>query len=652
MGTFDLSNPALIISLALVAGLIAQTVAQHLRIPGIVPLLVVGALLGPDCANVIRPSAVGSALNALVGYAVAVILFEGGMNLNIKRLRRESGTIQKLVTLGALVTMAGGTFAARYLLDWSWQLAVLFGSLVIVTGPTVISPIIRRIKLNRNLHTILEGEGVLIDPIGAIVAVVVLEVVLHPSTSSFLAGSIGIVLKLGSGAAFGVAGGYVLALLLRKNSLIPEGLENVFTLTFILALFHVSNALQPESGIAAVTVSGLVTGNVRTRALSDLKEFKEGLTVMLIGLLFVLLAADVRLSAIASLGLQGIFVCLVLMLVVRPVGILFCTLGSAIKPRERVFLAWMAPRGIVAAAVASFFARELKQAGIDGGDKIQALVFLVIAVTVLVQGLTGGPVARMLSVRRKTNTGYAILGANELGRVLGRALRDGGEEVTFLDASTDAAQLARDEGFRVVFGNALEERTRQRAGLDVVAACIGMTQNEEVNLLFIRRAREEYKIPNLLVIHDGHITKKIVQESRADVLFGVSADVDLWSLRLRRGIASESRWRYRPDEELPFSEFMDLPQNLQNAFIPVALRRNGKSVPVKENMDFQEGDELTLVIFHEKRKDLDPWLLKQGWQQDPSDDLTKTRTSHQVSSRGGADGCGYKARDRGPRRQT
>jgi len=290
MDTINLSNPALIIALALIAGLVAQTIARHLRIPGIIALLVAGALLGPDGLNIIRPEVLGPALSALVGYAVAVILFEGGMNLNIKRLRRESGTIQRLVTLGALITMLGGTLSARYILGWPWKLSVLFGALVIVTGPTVISPIVRRIKLNRNLHTILEGEGVLIDPIGAIVAVVALEIVLYPSASHFIAGLAGILLKLTLGAVLGVIGGYLMALLLRRHSLIPEGLENVFTLAFVLALFHISNALEAESGIASVTAAGLVIGNVHTRALSDLKEFKEGLTVMLIGLLFVLLA--------------------------------------------------------------------------------------------------------------------------------------------------------------------------------------------------------------------------------------------------------------------------------------------------------------------------------------------------------------------------
>ncbi|MBN2321207.1 MAG: cation:proton antiporter [Acidobacteria bacterium] len=614
METFNLSNPSLIIALALLAGLVAQTIARHLRMPGIIVLLIAGALLGPDGLDIIRPGLLGSALSALVGYAVAVILFEGGMNLNIKRLRRESGTIQRLVTLGALVTMLGGTTTARYILGWSWQLAVLFGALVIVTGPTVISPIVRRIKLNRNLHTILEGEGVLIDPIGAIVAVVALEIVLYPSASTFIAGLLGILLKLATGAVLGIIGGYLLALLLRRHALIPEGLENVFTLAFVLALFHVSNALQAESGIASVTAAGLVIGNVHTRALSDLKEFKEGLTVMLIGLLFVLLAADVRFSEIRALGRPGILVCLVLMFVVRPLGIYFCTLSSTLKLRERAFLAWLAPRGIVAAAVASFFAQQLHGAGIAGGDKIRALVFLVIAITVLVQGLSGGFVARLLAVRRKTNTGYAILGANELGRVLGRTLRDGGEEITYLDASADATRAIKEEGFRVVFGNALEERTRQRAGLDSVAACIGMTQNEEVNLLFVRRAREEFKIPRLLVVLEGHITEKIIRESRATVLFGLRTDVDLWSLRLRRQIASESRWRFNSDKEQTFSEAMDLPKNLTNAFVPIAVKQGKKVAPVEDSISFQNGDELTLVVFHEKRNEVNAWLVEQGWE--------------------------------------
>jgi hypothetical protein len=388
---------------------------------------------------------------------------------------------------------------------------------------------------------------------------------------------------------------------------------NVFTLAFVLALFHISNALQPESGIAAVTAAGLVVGNIRTRALRDLMEFKEGLTVMLIGMLFVLLAADVRLDEITRLGWPGLITVLVLMFVVRPLNVVASTVGSSLTFRERTFIAWLAPRGIVAAAVASFFAQELAAHGDPGGDMLRAMVFLVIAVTVNVQGLTGGLVARFLGVRRKANTGYAILGANELGRALGQTLRDGGEEIVFLDSRADATQAALIDGFRVVFGNALEERTRQRAELDTVAACIGMTQNEEVNLLFVRRAREEYKVKRSAVVLEGHITEEIIHHADAHILFGIRTDVDLWSMRLRRGTATLERWRRARRESPSWPEDTEVPGNLTNAFVPLAIRRDKKVAPVDDTARYNKGDELTLAIFNEKHDEVVEWLVAQGW---------------------------------------
>jgi NhaP-type Na+/H+ or K+/H+ antiporter len=350
--------------------------------------------------------------------------------------------------------------------------------------------------------------------VGAISAGVALEVVLQPSTDSLASGALSLVSILVFGALLGLAGGLAIALLLRPRWLIPEGLENVFTLSVVLALFHLSNALQPESGIGSVTVAGIVVGNMRTRGLRDLMEFKEQITVMLIGMLFVLLAADVRLAELRTLGSAGLATVLVLMVVVRPLNVLAATVGSKMTVRERAFLSWMAPRGIVAAAVASFFAVELDRAGIAGGSELRAMVFLVIAVTVLVQGLTGGPLAGLLGVRRKTGRGYAILGANDLSRAVGRALHDGGEEVLFIDSNADATHAAEQDGFRVVFGNALEERTLLRARMDSFAGCIGLTPNEEVNLLFVTRVHEEFKVPRRYVgLHldaggGGRIIKK------------------------------------------------------------------------------------------------------------------------------------------------
>jgi NhaP-type Na+/H+ or K+/H+ antiporter len=287
-------DAALTISLALAAGMVAQSLARHLRVPGIVLLLIAGVSLGPDGFGVVDPEALGSALQILVGFAVAVILFEGGMNLGLKRLRREAGVIRRLITVGALVTAVGGTLLARFVLEWDWRLAVLFGSLVVVTGPTVITPLLRRFKVTRKVETVLEAEGVLIDAVGAVLAVVTLEVVLSFSTESLAEGAVQLVSRLGFGFVLGCVAGLVIALLLRYKKVVPEGFENVLTLSLVLALFQISNAIMPESGIMTVTAAGIVVGNIRTRALRDLMEFKEQLTLMFIGLLFVLLTAFVR----------------------------------------------------------------------------------------------------------------------------------------------------------------------------------------------------------------------------------------------------------------------------------------------------------------------------------------------------------------------
>jgi NhaP-type Na+/H+ or K+/H+ antiporter len=608
------ANPALTVSVALAAGLIAQVVAHHVRIPGIVLLLVTGALLGPDLLDVVRPDTLGSALQALVGFAVAVVLFEGGLNLNRTRLRRESRTIRRFITVGALVTAAGATLAAHWIMHWEWRSAILFGTLVIVTGPTVVGPLIRRIRLKRSLETVLEGEGVLIDAVGAIVAVVVLDVALRPSFPSVAIGALEIFASLGVGSALGFVGGWIIARLLRLKNWIPDGLQNVFTLSMILALFHLANAVQAEAGIASVTVAGIVVGNTKTRVHRDLMEFKEQLTVMLIGMLFVILAADVRFAEIRSLGAGGALTVLALMFVVRPLNVLAATWRSELSWRDRAFLSWMAPRGIVAAAVASFFAVEMERAGMQGGSTLRAMVFLVIAVTVTVQGLTGGLLARALGLRRATDRGYAILGASALGLALGRALRTGGEEVVFLDSNVDASHAAEDEGFRVVFGNALEDSTLARARLDGLAGCVSITANEEVNLLFATKVREEYKVSRAyaaLQLNEGHVNEAMLQESGVHALFGGARDLRLWESCLRRNLGLEEEWRYEggateSDEPFPSGE-------LTGVLLPLARTRSARTAPIDETAKLRSGDRVAFLVFGAKREEADEWLSGRGW---------------------------------------
>lgn len=606
------TDPALTIALALIAGMIAQSLAQHLKIPGIVLLLATGVLLGPDGLGVVRPATLGASLQTLVGFAVAVILFEGGMNLNLGRLRREARSIRQLATVGALVTAAGAAAVARLILDWDWVTAILFGTLVMVTGPTVITPLLRRIKVTPRVATVLEAEGVLVDAIGAIVAVVALEVVISPA-GSLASGAWHAVSRLGFGTLAGIAGGLGLAALLRREKLLPEGLESVFTLAAVVALFQGSNSVMPESGIVTVVMAGIVVGNARAHVVTELREFKEQLTVMLIGLLFVLLAAHVRVAEVASLGWAGLGAVLALMFVVRPLNIFAGTFGTDLTLREKAFLSWLAPRGIVAAAVSSLFAQTLHEEGIAGGAELRAMVFLVIAVTVVVQGITGGAVAAWLGVRRPSNTGYVILGANDLGRALGRALRDGGEEVIFIDSNPEACQAAEEEGFQALHGSGLEERVQLRAEMDLRAGCLGVTSNEEVNLLFARRARKDFKVPRVWVaVRRGHlgVSEETAERLGARVLFGEPQNLALWTLRLERGMARVERWR-RDGRDAADGDLIR--KDLDDLLLPLAVRRGRKVFPVDEEAAFRRGDQLYVAVLREAETEARLWLRDHGW---------------------------------------
>lgn len=621
------ATPALSVALALVAGVLAQAVARHLRVPGIVVLLATGVALGPDLLDVVRPAGLGEALTVLVGFAVAVILFEGGLNLKIDRLRRQGTAVRRLITVGALISFVGGTLAARALLGWEWRPAILFGALVIVTGPTVVTPLLRRVRVRGRIQTVLEAEGVLIDAIGAIAAVVILEAVLHPDVGALAAG--GFALRIGVGTLLGLVAGFLIGGALRLSRLVPEGLENVFVLSMVLAVFQISDWLLPETGIAAVTVAGLVVGNLRTSVSRDLAEFKEQLTVMLIGLLFVLLAANVRLGAIVDLGWPGLAVVAVLMWVARPLSVALCTAGTDLALEERTFVAWVAPRGIVAAAVASLFAERLEAAGLDGGPELVAMVFLVIGVTVTVQGITMKPVAWLLGVLRPGDVGYVILGANGLGLAVGAALRDAGEEVVFVESNSDKANHARSEGYAVIYGNGLEERTMLRAQPDTRAGAIAVTPNEEANLVFARRLREEHDCPRAWVAVDrvhGHLTPEILQQAKVGLLFGGFRDIDMWTLWLERGRATVERWEHvetheRPagaaaedDEEEPAISGLRSSEDRRVPFLPLVHVRKKRVRPWDETVQLKAGDVAYLGIDGDSRERAEELLRQWGWE--------------------------------------
>lgn len=606
------SNPGLTVGIALAVGMLAQVAARHLALPGIVLLLLAGALLGPDAIDVVQPDTLGPALRTLVGFAVAVILFEGAMNLDVVRLRRQERAIRRMVTLGAMVTTVGGTLAARYVLGWDWRPSVLFGTLVIVTGPTVITPLLRRIRVQRHVATLLEAESVFGDAIGATIAVVALEIAISPSVAGFAEGFLLIGGRLAMGGAFGLAGGLALAYLMRSRRAVPEGLENVLTLSVVLAIFQLSNAILPESGIAASIGAGLAMGNVRSRVSKRLMEFKEQLTVMLIGLLFVLLAADVRLSEVQALGVPGLVTVVILMLVVRPLGVWLSTYKTGLSWRERAFVSWLGPRGIVAAAVASFFAGQMERSGLSGGEAVRAMVFLVIAMTVGVAGLTGGLMARALDVERPSDAGWVVLGANALARALAHALEQAGEEVVCIDTNPDLCRAAQEAGLRVMYGNALEERTLLRTQPETRAGFVGATTNEETNLLFVQKAHElnrEATTTAALETAEG-VTVDMVHDSGASVLFGREHRGRAWSTRFDRGEVAIERWHYAPSHEgpAPISH-----QDDRGVVLPMVVRRDGRASPYDDEVVFEPGDEVTFVLDAARATRARQLLAERGW---------------------------------------
>jgi len=606
-------NPALVVALALAAGVSAQVLARHLRIPGIVLLLGAGVVLGPDLVSIIEPEVLGPALDTLVGFAVAIILFEGGLNLDLKRIRGQAPVIRRLLSVGVVVTAGGAAVAARYLLGWQWTPSLLFGTLVIVTGPTVVTPLLRRIRVNRNIETILETEGVLIDAVGAIIAVVALEIALGHSLT---AGAISAPTRLGVGLVVGGVGGLLMASLLRLPRAVPEGLESIFTLALTLALYQVSNALIPESGIMAAITAGAVVGNSGARSARGIREFKEQLTTLAIGMLFVLLAADVRVAAVVALGLPGLWVVLALIFVVRPLNVALCTVGANLNWREKAFLGWVAPRGIVAAAVAALFADRLSAGGL--GEELRALVFLVIAATVVVQGATASFVARLLGLRRPTNRGFAIFGATPLGCLLGRELMDHGHEVVVIDADARKCKEAEAQGLRVVYGNALSERVLLRSQMDTRRAAIGATHNEAMNLLFVDLARRESHVPNAYAVGErnrGEVTPEHVRAAGACLLFGNETDPELWSVRIRRGTAEVQTWRREDDSA---GDGIDLPREAVGILLPVfGVDAKGGLVILDGTKKFTTGRTVRWLVFRDRAAEAADWLAGQGWVESP-----------------------------------
>ncbi|HEX4131610.1 MAG TPA: sodium:proton antiporter [Pirellulales bacterium] len=476
----------------LVLGIGAQWLAWRLRIPAILLLLVTGFAVGPGMQalgreKLIDPAALfGDLLPALVSLSVAVVLFEGGLSLNFAQLKQAGRVILLLVTIGAAITCAVSALAARWLLGMPWPLAWLLGSILSVTGPTVIGPLLRHVRPIGHTGPILKWEGIVIDPIGAILTVLVFEAILRESQQrAWLAALEGMGWIVLVGGIVGVVTALLLTWAFRRY-FIPDYLQNAMTLATVVAGFAAANQFASESGLLAVTVMGLVLGNQHRVKLAHITEFKENLSIMLVSGLFIVLASRLSIEQVRSTSLPAVAFTALLILVARPLAVAVSTLRSSLSWRERLFLAWMAPRGIVAASVASLFALRLQRANYPGSSDLVPVVFTVIVGTVIVYGLTAPWLSRRLSLSA-TRPGFLIAGANRVAQAIAAALQAEGQTVLLVESRFDLTSQARLHGLPALYGSVLSQFVQEQIELTGIGRLLALTPNEEVNSLAAMR---------------------------------------------------------------------------------------------------------------------------------------------------------------------
>lgn len=590
--------------LTILAGISAQVLAAYLRVPSIVFLLLFGILLGSDGFNLLHPHLLGAGLEVIVALSVALILFEGGLNLELRDLGKVSGSLRNLVTIGTLVTLVGGGIAAHWLSEFPWPIAFLYASLVVVTGPTVVGPLLKQVKVDRQVSALLEGEGVLIDPVGAILAVVVLNIILNGDAAPLTVVS-GLMVRLAIGGGIGVVGGFLLSLILKKATFLSEDLKNLVVLAGLWGLFGLAQMIRSEAGLMATVVAGIVLRASSVPEERLLRRFKGQLTTLAVSVLFILLSADLSIASIFALGWGGVFAVLALMFVVRPLNVWLCTITSGLNWRQKCFLCWVAPRGIVSASISSLFSILLTERGINGGDAIKALVFLTIIMTVFLQGLTAGWMAQWLQVKPTQATGAVIIGCNPLSRLIARLFQERGESVVLIDTDADACQIAEQENLRVFISSGLDTGVLEEAGLESVGTFLAMTSNGEVNLVLAQRAAEEFKPPRVLAVfpRDPQVAAS-VSSTKVDQAFSPEVAIKVWNQYLSDGAVKLGETVVK---EQGFTFQQAHLQALMRAgeLVPLLIERDEHLQIAPASEEWEVGDRI-IYLLHDPR----PKLLK------------------------------------------
>lgn len=494
-------------------GVGAQWLAWRTKLPAILLLLVAGIVAGPITGILTPDQLMGNALPPFISLSVGIILFEGGLSLKFSELKNIGGAVVKLVSIGVLTTWIIVSASAYYLFQLGLELSILIGAILVVTGPTVIIPLLRQVRPVSRVSSMLKWEGIVIDPIGALLAVLVFEVIFTSGFSEATSLAFTSIVKtVFFGTLVGLLGAGLIYMLLKRYML-PDFLQNPVNLMIVLCVFVISNTLQHESGLWATTVMGIALANQKSARIHHIVEFKENLRVLLLSALFILLAARVELTdLIANLNWNILVFLLILIFIARPLSVYLSTIGSQISNKEKLFLSWMAPRGVVAASISSLFAIQLVENGYSAAGELVPIVFITIIATVTIYGLTASTVARWLDVAKPSPNGLIIIGAHPWARKLAKMLNEEDFKVMVVDTNWSNINKVKKLGVDTYHGNILAEYALDEIDLDGIGKVLALTPNDEVNSLAVLRFADIFGSSEVFQLASGSQIKRTDRE--------------------------------------------------------------------------------------------------------------------------------------------
>jgi len=562
-----------------VLGIACQWFAWWVKIPSILFLLTMGIIVGP-VLNLINPDALfGNLLFPFISLSVAVILFEGSLTLKFEDIRGHGKTVSNLVSTGALITWLIIGYSTYRLLDLPIELAFLFGAIVVVTGPTVIIPMLRIVRPNTKVANVLRWEGIVIDPLGALLAVLVFDFIISGQQNNALGM---IFLTFGkiifSGLIIGFVSGWLIGEILRKQY-VPQYLRNIFTLISVFAIFVTSEMIESESGLLAVTVMGITMANMKDMDIDNILDFKESLSVLLISALFIILAARIELHELIHVGWPAIILLGIIIFVARPISVFTSSIGSDLTVNEKLMVSWIGPRGIIAAAISSLFALRLEDAGYSEAALIVPLTFVIIIGTVVIQSTTARYIGDFLKVREPLPTGLLIIGAGNVARAIGKELQSHGFKTLLTDSTWENIRLARMEGLETYFGNPVSEHADRNLNLIGLGKLLAMSGRLNLDTLACLRFKSEFgkkNIYELKTTREKHTEDKhiVSTKHRGYELFTEDADYGNLAYRLRNQAEIKST---QLSDEFTFDQYL---KKYEKSIIPMFAIDNKKRLHV------------------------------------------------------------------------